>query len=79
MNCYMEGAVIMGKDTIITIGRQCGSGGHDIGIALSKRLNIPYYDKEQQRKVGYVKRSLRNLMRNQPVAYYTPLLWIHIP
>ena len=42
----MEGAVIMGKDTIITIGRQCGSGGHDIGIALSKRLNIPYYDKE---------------------------------
>lgn len=36
----------MGKDTIITIGRQCGSGGHDIGIALSKRLNIPYYDKE---------------------------------
>ena len=46
MNCYMEGAVIMGKDTIITIGRQCGSGGHDIGIALSKRLNIPYYDKE---------------------------------
>lgn len=46
MNCYMEGAVIMGKDTIITIGRQCGSGGRDVGIALSKRLNIPYYDKE---------------------------------
>lgn len=42
----MEGAVIMGKDTIITIGRQCGSGGRDVGIALSKRLNIPYYDKE---------------------------------
>lgn len=36
----------MGKDTIITIGRQCGSGGHEIGIELSKRLNIPYYDKE---------------------------------
>ena len=36
----------MGKDTIITIGRQCGSGGRDVGIALSKRLNIPYYDKE---------------------------------
>lgn len=36
----------MGKDTIITIGRQCGSGGHEIGIELAKRLNIPYYDKE---------------------------------
>ena len=36
----------MGKNTIITIGRQCGSGGREIGIALSKQLNIPYYDKE---------------------------------
>lgn len=36
----------MGKDTIITIGRQCGSGGREIGIALAKELNIPYYDKE---------------------------------
>lgn len=36
----------MSKNTIITIGRQCGSGGREIGIALSKELNIPYYDKE---------------------------------
>ena len=36
----------MGKDTIITIGRQCGSGGREVGIALAKDLNIPYYDKE---------------------------------
>lgn len=36
----------MGKDVIITIGRQCGSGGREIGIALAKELNIPYYDKE---------------------------------
>lgn len=36
----------MGKDTIITIGRQCGSGGREIGIALAKELKIPYYDKE---------------------------------
>ncbi len=43
---YTEGAVIMAKDTIITIGRQCGSGGREVGIALSKELEIPYYDKE---------------------------------
>ncbi|MBQ6602970.1 MAG: cytidylate kinase-like family protein [Eubacterium sp.] len=33
-------------NTIITIGRQFGSGGHDIGVMLSKELNIPLYDKE---------------------------------
>lgn len=31
---------------IITIGRQFGSGGREIGEALAKKLNIPYYDKE---------------------------------
>ncbi len=36
----------MGKSTIITIGRQCGSGGREIGMQLSKELGIPYYDKE---------------------------------
>lgn len=36
----------MGKDVIVTIGRQCGSGGREIGIALAKELNVPYYDKE---------------------------------
>ncbi len=32
--------------TIITIGRQFGSGGHDIGKMVAERLNIPFYDKE---------------------------------
>lgn len=31
---------------IITIGRQLGCGGHYISKELSKRLNIPFYDKE---------------------------------
>lgn len=34
------------KNYVITIGRQCGSGGHSIGKALSERLGIPFYDKE---------------------------------
>ncbi len=33
-------------NTIITIGRQFGSGGHDIGVLLAKELGIPLYDKE---------------------------------
>lgn len=32
--------------TVITLGRQFGSGGKLIGEALSKELKIPYYDKE---------------------------------
>lgn len=31
---------------IITIGRQCGSGGHSIGQQVAGRLGIPFYDKE---------------------------------
>lgn len=36
----------MSSKKIITITRQFGSGGHDIGSALAKKLNIPFYDKE---------------------------------
>lgn len=34
----------MTENIIITIGRQFGSGGHEIGNRLSGRLNIPLYD-----------------------------------
>ena len=32
--------------TIITIGRQYGSGGRQVGQKLAESLGIPYYDKE---------------------------------
>lgn len=38
---------------IITISRQCGSGGHSIGNELAKRLNVPFYDKEISIKKRY--------------------------
>lgn len=31
---------------IITIGRECGSGGHSIGKLLAERLGLSFYDKE---------------------------------
>ena len=31
---------------IITISRQYGSGGHEVGECLAKKLNIPLLDKE---------------------------------
>ena len=42
----MQGTDGMSCDKIITITRQFGSGGREIGKALAKRLDIPFYDKE---------------------------------
>lgn len=36
----------MKKNLIFTISREFGSGGHEIGEKLAKKLNIPFYDKE---------------------------------
>lgn len=36
----------------ITIGRQYGSGGKEIGRILSERLGIPLYDKEELMKIA---------------------------
>lgn len=47
----------MKEKQIITIGRELGSGGREIGKRLSKELNMPYYDKEllaeAAKKSGY--------------------------
>ncbi|MCD7956843.1 MAG: cytidylate kinase-like family protein [Lachnospiraceae bacterium] len=36
----------MAKKVVVAIGRQFGSGGHEIGEKLSKKLGIKFYDKE---------------------------------
>lgn len=36
----------MSQSMVITIGRQFGSGGRQVGKLLAERLGIPYYDKE---------------------------------
>ncbi len=38
--------------TVITIGRQYGSGGREIGKTLAEKLGIPYYDKELLNRVA---------------------------
>jgi len=51
--------------TVITIGRQFGSGGREIGVRLSQKLNIPFYDKELLRaaaeKSGLCEKIFENL------------------
>lgn len=34
------------NDLVITISREFGSGGRQIGLRLSEKLEIPYYDKD---------------------------------
>ena len=36
----------MSTNLVITIGRQFGSGGRQVGRLLAEKLDIPYYDKE---------------------------------
>ncbi|MBR2337852.1 MAG: cytidylate kinase family protein, partial [Clostridia bacterium] len=36
----------MNNKTIITIGRQFGSGGREIGRRLAEKLGVPFYDKD---------------------------------
>lgn len=37
---------------IIAISRESGCGGHEIGLRVSKRLNIPFYDKVSLKKLA---------------------------
>lgn len=39
-----KGGIYMTEHKIITIGREFGSGGHEIGQKLADRLGIPLYD-----------------------------------
>ncbi|MFI3237502.1 MAG: cytidylate kinase-like family protein [Lachnospiraceae bacterium] len=39
-------------NTVITVGRQYGSGGREIGKKVAEELGIPYYDKELLSRVA---------------------------
>lgn len=58
---------------IIVIGRQFGSGGRKIGMAVARKLNIPYYDKVIISKVaaryGYDPEILLNADEKKPSLF----------
>lgn len=49
---------------IVTIGREFGSGGRQIGEGLAKALGIPYYDKEILRKASESSGICDSVMEN---------------
>ena len=63
--------------TVITIGRQFGSGGREIGEKLAKAYDIPYYDREllpgPPRKADFVRRSFRIMMKGRPILFF--IIW----
>ena len=61
-------------NTIITIGRQFGSAGREIGYQVAKDLGIKLYDKEMlQKRAAYARSYSRLTTKNQPTVFY--ILW----
>ena len=63
---------------VITIGREFGSGGREIGRRIAEKLQIAYYDQEiieeiaaqEKLDAGYVARTLDAGLRwNMPIHY----------
>ncbi len=56
--------------TVITIGREYGSGGHEIGEMLAKRLGVPFYDNAMMEMVaeesGFSEKTVRDYDQKLP-------------
>ena len=69
----------MNDKIIITIARQFGSGGREIGEKVAEKLGIKLYDKElikaRPREAHSTKVSPRQPMNHRQTVCYTPLLW----
>ena len=62
---------------VITVGRQYGSGGKEIGKKLAEYYNIPFYDKELLKVAA--KESGSTASTSAPRAFFIPLRWTRIP
>ena len=49
---------------IITIGRQFGSGGHELGTRLAEALGVPYYDKDLLKRAAKESGLCEHLFEN---------------
>ena len=69
--------------SIITIGREYGSGGRQIGQEVANYFGIKCYDKEgfwntRPATAVSVKNYLSTMTRNLPTVFFILLLWIRI-
>lgn len=68
-------------DRIITIGRQFGSGGHEVGLKLAERLGIPFYDNElielAAKESNLSKKFFEQVEENAPNRFFRPTYMIY--
>ena len=59
---------------IITIGREFGSGGRELGKRIAEELGIAYYDKEIMqeisKKTSLAEDYLNQIIEKKPITYY---------
>ena len=63
---------------VITISREFGSGGHSIGEAVAKRLNIPFYDGEIVNRVAVESGYAKELIETQGEYTSSTAMWFDI-
>lgn len=60
----------MSQPFVVTIGRQMGSGGRELGRLLAQRLNIDFYDKklllDAAKNSGLIARTIENADERTP-------------
>ena len=62
-------------NTIVTIGREYGSAGHEIGRKLAKDLNIPFYDKELLERAAKESGLCREIFENHDEKHTNSFLF----
>ena len=62
------------KQTIISLGRQVGSGGHKIAAALAQRLSLPLYDKNLIAEIAAQRDLDPSVLRQYEEAPKNPFL-----
>ena len=70
----------MNKKFIVTIGRQYGSGGREIGKRLAEKLGVDFYDKElitlAAKKHGMSEKVFESVDENRQTACFT--VWLSV-
>ncbi len=61
------------KKVVITIGREFGSGGREIGMKLAEKLDIPFFDKEIIRKAAEDSGIVESVMDYYDEHHTSPL------